>query len=69
MLVLSLIGYFQSNQQIAMKLGIAERTVATHRNNIMVKLNVHSGADLIKFSLEHGLARLTTLREGRPVLP
>lgn len=44
-----------SNQRIADKLSISRRTVDTHRNNLMQKLDIHSTVELIKFALKHKL--------------
>ncbi|TNE54417.1 MAG: response regulator transcription factor [Bacteroidetes bacterium] len=44
-----------SNQKIAEELEISRRTVDTHRNNLMQKLDIHNTVDLIKFALKAGL--------------
>ena len=43
------------NKQIAGDLGIQERTVKTHRQSIMVKLNIRSVAGLAWLSQEAGV--------------
>jgi two-component system nitrate/nitrite response regulator NarL len=48
----------KSNREIAAELGIGVRTVETHRERIMDKLNVHNMAGLIKFAIAHGVATL-----------
>jgi two-component system nitrate/nitrite response regulator NarL len=48
----------KSNREIAASLGIGVRTVETHRERIMQKLNVHNMAGLIKFAIAHGIASL-----------
>jgi DNA-binding NarL/FixJ family response regulator len=45
----------RSNKQIAALLGIRVRTVETHRTNIMLKLGLHSLADLIHYAIREGL--------------
>src|SRR5205085_6991846 len=49
-----------SNKEIANHLGVGVRTVETHRERIMRKLNIHSVAGLTKFAISKGLI---TLRE------
>lgn len=48
-----------SNKEIANKLGVGVRTVETHRERIMRKLNIHSVAGLTKFAISKGLVSLT----------
>ena len=47
-----------SNKEIASKLGVGVRTVETHRERIMRKLNIHSVAGLTKFAISKGLISL-----------
>jgi two-component system nitrate/nitrite response regulator NarL len=47
-----------SNKEIATQLGVGVRTVETHRERIMRKLNVHSVAGLTKFAISQGLVSL-----------
>lgn len=47
-----------SNKEIASKLGVGVRTVETHRERIMRKLNIHSVAGLTKFAISQGLISL-----------
>jgi DNA-binding NarL/FixJ family response regulator len=51
--VLSLIGDYKTNKEIAQVLFISPRTVETHRNNICQKLGVHGSHALIKLALKH----------------
>jgi two-component system response regulator NreC len=44
-----------SNQEIADKLGISSRTVETHRNNLMHKLNLHSQIQMTNMAIQRGL--------------
>ena len=44
-----------SNKEIAQVLGIGLRTVATHREHLMDKLNIHTVAGLTKFAMAKGL--------------
>ena len=45
----------KSNKEVASSLGIALRTVETHRSRIMLKLGLHSLAELIQYATQHGL--------------
>jgi len=47
-----------SNKEIASRLGMAVRTVETHRERIMNKLNLHSVARLTRFAIAQGLISL-----------
>jgi two-component system nitrate/nitrite response regulator NarL len=56
--VLVLIAEGKSNKEIASKLGIGVRTIETHRERIMRRLNIHSVAGLTKFAIANGLVTL-----------
>jgi two-component system nitrate/nitrite response regulator NarL len=45
----------QTNKEVATTLGISHRTVETHRENIMRKLNVHTVPGLTRYAIDHGL--------------
>lgn len=47
-----------SNKEIACRLGVGVRTIETHRERIMRKLNIHSIAGLTKFAIAKGLIPL-----------
>jgi two-component system, NarL family, nitrate/nitrite response regulator NarL len=47
-----------SNKEIASHLGVGVRTVETHRERIMRKLNIHSVAGLTKFAIAKGFISL-----------
>ena len=53
--VCRLLAYGHTNLKIAGKLHISDRTVETHRANIMSKLDLRSRAKLVRFALDHGL--------------
>ena len=44
-----------SNKEIACRLGIGVRTIETHRERIMRKLDIHSVAGLTRFAIANGL--------------
>jgi two-component system response regulator NreC len=54
--IIRLLAGGKTNKEIAALLGIAVRTVETHRSRIMLKLGVHSLAELIHYAMRHGLA-------------
>jgi two-component system, NarL family, nitrate/nitrite response regulator NarL len=47
-----------SNKEIASRLGVGVRTVETHRERIMRKLDIHSVAGLTKFAVAKGLVSI-----------
>ena len=47
-----------SNKEIAARLAVGVRTVETHRERIMRKLNIHSVAGLTRFAIQSGLISL-----------
>ena len=44
-----------TNIEIAETLGISPKTVASHRENIMRKLNLHSRTELVKYAIRKGI--------------
>jgi DNA-binding NarL/FixJ family response regulator len=56
--VLSLLAYGHTNGEIGQRLSISERTVETHRTNILAKLDLTSRADLVRFAIDNGLLRV-----------
>jgi len=56
--VLQLIAEGRSHQTIAKLLHLSIRTVDTHRNNIMQKLNIHDAVALVRYALKKGLAEI-----------
>jgi two-component system nitrate/nitrite response regulator NarL len=49
-----------SNKEIATALGVGVRTVETHRERIMRKLDIHNVAGLTKYAISRGLVSLGT---------
>lgn len=56
--VLKLIADGLGNKQIAVRLNLSTRTVETHRERIMRKLDLHSVAALTRFAVAQGLVSL-----------
>jgi len=56
--VLSLIAEGLLNKQIADKLGIGVRTIETHRERIMRKLDIHTVAGLTKYAIAQGMTTM-----------
>lgn len=54
--VLSKIAEGKTNREIAVELGISVRTVETHRERMMHKLQIHNVPGLIKFAIIQGVA-------------
>lgn len=53
--ILKLMGESLSNKEIAEQLFISIRTVETHKNHIMQKLNLKNMVDLIKFGIKNNI--------------
>jgi len=51
--IIRLLAEGKTNKEIAALLGITVRTVETHRSKIMLKLGLHSLAELIHFAMRH----------------
>lgn len=47
-----------STQQVAVRLHISAKTVATHRAHVFRKLNIHSLAELTRFAVKQGMTSL-----------
>jgi two-component system, NarL family, response regulator NreC len=56
--VLTLLAFGHTNAEIAEKLHISERTVETHRTNIMTKMEFKSRAELVRFAIDNGILKL-----------
>ena len=56
--VLSLIAEGLLNKQIADRLGIGVRTIETHRERIMRKLEIHTVAGLTKYAISRGMTSM-----------
>ena len=56
--VLQLMAEGRSTKEIAMQLNLSVKTVESHRNNIMTKLDIHSIAELTKYAIREGLTSL-----------
>jgi len=63
--IIRLLAQGKSNKEIAAELGIAVRTVETHRAKIMLKLSLHSLVELIHYAMRHGIATVP----GDPGMP
>jgi len=53
--ILVLVADGNTNAEIAKKLFISEKTVQTHRSNILDKLNIHDRTELVRFAIRNGL--------------
>jgi DNA-binding NarL/FixJ family response regulator len=53
--ILQLLGEGRSNKEVANILQLSLHTVETHRGNILQKLNLHTGAELILYAIRKGV--------------
>jgi two-component system, NarL family, response regulator NreC len=53
--VLQLIAEGRTNKEIAAQLGLSVYTIEAHRGKLMEKLNLHSGNELVRFAVRHGV--------------
>jgi DNA-binding NarL/FixJ family response regulator len=53
--VLQLRGSGKSNKEVAGVIGVSTRTVESHRNHIMQKMNFESFSELVRFAVRHNL--------------
>jgi two-component system, NarL family, response regulator NreC len=53
--VLQLIAEGKTNKEIASHFRLSVYTVEAHRGRIMEKLNLHSGNELVRFAIRHGM--------------
>jgi DNA-binding NarL/FixJ family response regulator len=55
--VIQLLAEGRSNKEVAALLDISVKTVETHRANIMVKLNLHSITELVRYAIRNNLTQ------------
>ena len=60
--VLKLLVDGYSNEEVGIMLGLSQRTIEAHRARIMLKLNLHDLAGLVKYSI---LAGINSVNEHR----
>lgn len=56
--VLQLLAEGKTTREIASKLNVSVKTVDTHRQQLMAKLNIHSIAELTKYAIREGITSL-----------
>jgi DNA-binding NarL/FixJ family response regulator len=56
--VLQLLSEGHGTKQIAKRLHVSAKTIDTHRQHIMSKLDIHNVAELTKYAVRHGLTTL-----------
>lgn len=56
--VLQMIAEGKTNRKIAARMGLAVKTVDSHRTRLMSKLNIHDQTRLVKYALKRGIVRL-----------
>ena len=60
--VIRYLGCGYSNEEVARVLGLSAGTIHTHRRNIMLKLKLHSAADLMSYAIRHDFVDPKCLR-------
>ena len=55
--VLTLIAEGYSSPEIALQLGVAAKTISTHRSNLMEKLKIHKVSGLVRYAIREGLLK------------
>ncbi|HRI83690.1 MAG TPA: response regulator transcription factor [Opitutaceae bacterium] len=65
--VLAELGDGSNNPAVASRLGLSAATVQTHRRNLMHKLGLHNGGQLVCAAIRLGLVRITP--DGRAIRP
>lgn len=53
--ILRLLADGKSIKEIAKQLFISNKTVSTHKANLMEKMDIHNVADLVRYAVRHGL--------------
>ena len=53
--VVKLIAEANTNKQIAEALGLAEKTVESHRANVLAKLGMRDRVELVRYAIRRGL--------------
>jgi len=56
--ILQLFAEGRSAKEIAARLAVSTRTVEFHKYQVMERLNLHTGADLVHFAIKHGLVAI-----------
>jgi len=55
--ILQLLAEGKSNKEVASLLGISVNTAEAHRSNIMLKLNLHSLAELVHYAIRNNIVK------------
>jgi DNA-binding NarL/FixJ family response regulator len=56
--ILQLIAEGKGTKEIAFDLGLSAKTIETHRERLMERLNIHDVAGLVRYAIRHGLVSL-----------
>ena len=59
--IVQFLGGGKTTKEVAMILNLAPGTVETHRSNIMLKLNIHSIAELVLYAVKNGFVYFPTI--------
>jgi len=56
--IVQLVAEGRSSKEVAITLGMSVKTVETHRSNILVKLSIHSIAEVVLYAVRNGIINM-----------
>jgi DNA-binding NarL/FixJ family response regulator len=57
--ILEMLSAGKRGSEIASELSLSEKTVSTHKTNLLRKLNLHNSAELVVYAVNHGLSMVS----------
>lgn len=57
--ILEMLSAGKRGSEIANELSLSEKTVSTHKTNLLRKLNLHNTAELVVYAVNHGLSTVS----------
>lgn len=57
--ILEMLSAGKRGSEIASELSLSEKTVSTHKSNLLRKLNLHNTAELVVYAVNHGLSTVS----------
>lgn len=55
--IVQLVAEGRTSKEIAHRLGVSDKTVETHRTNLMNKIDCHSVVDIVRYAIRNGLVQ------------